>query len=190
MTNTLHRQGTAESLKEDYIIFASPGKGADKEKSAPKMEAFLRICLKHNPVITKDGAGRVSALFTNLDALSEVVEELVHADLGLSVVISGLMNEVRQCCHSAGIERHSVEHSLGVWGARDRLPEKSILELNTMCGHGLVSFNLIRKMIEYVKLRRLTPKKAAAIMAGCCECGAFNPIRAEVLLEKARTGGQ
>jgi hypothetical protein len=48
----------------------------------------------------------------------------------------------------------------------------------------MVSFNLIRKMLEYVKLRRLTPKKAANIMAKCCECGAFNPVRAEQLLEK------
>jgi uncharacterized Zn finger protein len=57
-----------------------------------------------------------------------------------------------------------------------------------MCGHGMVSFNLIRKMIEYVKLRRLTPKKAARIMAKCCECGVFNPARAEMLLEKSRKG--
>jgi hypothetical protein len=190
MTNTLHRQGTKESLKADYIIFASPGKGADRERSASKMEEFLRICLKYNPVMTKNGAGRVSALFTDLDALNRVVEELARVDLGLSVVVSGLMDEVRQCCRVAGIERHSAEHSLGIWGARDRLPEKSILEFNTMCGHGLVSFNLIRKMVECVKLRRLTPRKAAAIMAGCCECGAFNPVRAEVLLEKARTGEQ
>ncbi len=54
----------------------------------------------------------------------------------------------------------------------------------------MVSFNLIRKMIEYVKLRRLTPKKAAKIMAKCCECGVFNPVRAEILLEKARKGNK
>jgi hypothetical protein len=52
----------------------------------------------------------------------------------------------------------------------------------------MVSFDLIRKMIEYVKLRRLTPKKAARIMAKCCECGAFNPVRAEMLLEKVKKG--
>jgi uncharacterized Zn finger protein len=68
------------------------------------------------------------------------------------------------------------------------LPEREILEFNTMCGHGMVSFNLIRKMIEYVKLRRLTPKKAARMMAKCCECGAFNPVRAEMLLEKMKKG--
>jgi hypothetical protein len=43
-------------------------------------------------------------------------------------------------------------------------------------------------MIDYVKLRRLTPKKAARIMGKCCECGAFNPARAEMLLEMVRQG--
>jgi len=67
--------------------------------------------------------------------------------------------------------------------------DKKILEFNTMCGHGMVSFNLVRKMIDYVKLRRLTAKEAARIMAKCCECGAFNPVRAETLLEKVRKQG-
>ncbi|HUL21754.1 MAG TPA: hypothetical protein VLZ10_09880 [Thermodesulfobacteriota bacterium] len=43
-------------------------------------------------------------------------------------------------------------------------------------------------MIEQVKLRRLTPRKAATIMAKCCEWGVFNPVRAEILLGKARKG--
>jgi hypothetical protein len=211
MTNTLHRQGTLESLKNDYVIFAYTAKGITREGSAPKLQEFMRICLKYHPInigdskqgnihqddidIQKlisnqgDGAG-AAAVFSDLDTLQQVVEELIQADLGISINISGLLDEVRECCQRAGIQRHSVEHSLGFWGAKDRLPEREILEFNTMCGHGMVSFNLIRKMIEYVKLRRLTPKKAATIMAKCCECGVFNPIRAEMLLEKMRTGGR
>jgi hypothetical protein len=134
-----------------------------------------------------DGAG-AAAVFIDLDTLQKVVEELIQADLGISIIISGLLDGVQQCCKKAGIERHSAEHSIGFWGAKDRLPEREILEFNTMCGHGMVSFNLIRKMIEYVKLRRLTPKKAAGIMAKCCECGVFNPVRAEMLLEKVKKG--
>jgi len=211
MTNTLHRQGASESLKNDYVIFAHTAKGITREGSAPKLQEFMRICLKYHPVnigdgkqgniyqddidIQKlisdqgDGAG-AAAVFTDLDTLQKVVEELVQADLGISINISGLLDEVRTCCQRVGIQRHSAEHSLGFWGAKGRLPEREILEFNTMCGHGMVSFNLIRKMIEYVKLRRLTPKKAAKIMAKCCECGVFNPARAEILLEKIRTGGR
>jgi hypothetical protein len=209
MTNTLHRQGSPESLEGDYVIFATTAKGITHEGSAPKLREFMRICLKYHPVnmgnseqgnvhqddmdldkliaAQKDGSG-AEAVFTDLDALQKVVEELIRADLGISINISGLLDGVRECCRRAGIERHSVEHSLGFWGSKDRLPEREILEFNTMCGHGMVSFNLIRKLIDYVKLRRLTPKKAATIMAKCCECGAFNPVRAEMLLEKIRKG--
>ena len=209
MTNTLHRQGTLESLKNDYVIFAYTAKGITREGSGPKLQEFMRICLKYHPInigdskqgnihqddidIQKlisnqgDGAG-AAAVFADIDTLQKVVEELIRADLGISIIISGLLDEVQQCCRKAGMDRHSVEHSLGFWGSKDRLPEREILEFNTMCGHGMVSFNLIRKMIEYVKLRRLTPKKAATIMAKCCECGVFNPARAEILLERVRKG--
>jgi len=211
MTNTLHRQGSAESLKNDYVIFAHTAKSINREGSAPKLQEFMRICLKYRPanigdsrqgnihqddidiqkliVNQGDGAG-AAAVFTDLDTLQKVLGELSRADLGISINVSGLLEEVQACCRKAGIERHSVEHSLGFWGSTNRLPEREILEFNTMCGHGMVSFNLIRKMIEYVKLRRLTPQKAAKIMAKCCECGVFNPVRAEVLLEKARKGGK
>ena len=209
MTNTLHRQGPLETLKNDYVIFAHTAKGINREGSGPKIQEFMRICLKYNPVnigdgkqgnihqddiniqklISKqgDGAG-ASAVFTDLDTLQKVLEELIRVDLGLSINISGLLEEVKECCQRAGIQRHSAEHSLGFWGAKDRLPEREVMLFNTMCGHGMVSFNLIRKMIEYVKLRRLTPKKAARIMAKCCECGVFNTIRAEKLLEQISKG--
>jgi hypothetical protein len=209
MTNTLHRQGAAKSLKNDYVIFAHTAKGITREGSAQKLQEFMRICLKYNPVNMgdgkqgnvhqpdieteklianqEDGAG-AAAVFTDLDSLQKVVEELVRADLGISINISGLLEEVRECCRKAGIKRHSAEHSLGFWGSTDRLPERETMEFNTMCGHGMVSFNLIRKMIDYVKLRRLTPKKAATVMARCCECGVFNPVRAELLLENIRKG--
>jgi hypothetical protein len=210
MTNTLHRQGAKENLKNDYVIFAHTAKGKNREGSAPKIRQFMEICLKYNPVNMGDvkqgnmiqndidlknlianqgdGAG-AAAVFTDLDTLEQVVEELVKADLGLCINVSGLLEGVRECCRKAGLERHSAEHSLGFWGARDRLPEREILEFNTLCGHGMVSFNLIRKMIEYVRLRRVTPQKAAQTLAKCCECGVFNPARAEMLFERMMKRG-
>jgi hypothetical protein len=205
MTNTLHRQGTEEELKEDYVIFATTARGITREGSAPKIQEFMRICLRHDPVNIGssrqgnilqddveihelianlgDGAG-ASAVFTDLDTLQEVISELIEADLGVSINVSGLLDGVQQCCRGNGTERHSVEQSLGFWGSRDRLPEREILVFNTLCGHGLVSFNLIRKMIEHVRMRRLTSREAAKIMGKCCECAVFNTVRAEHLLEK------
>ena len=205
MTNTLHRKGAAEDLKEDYVVFVTMARGINREGSAPKIHEFLRICQKHNPVnigssklgtvlqddvgfqdlvtTLKDGSTS-AAVFTDLDTLQKVLAELIEADLGISINVSGLLDGVQECCHGNGIERHSVEHSLGFWGPSDLLPEREILEINTLCGHGMVSFSLIRKMMEYVKMRRLTPKEAAEIMGKCCECAVFNTTRAEHLLEK------
>ena len=210
MTNTLHRQGNREDLKHDYVIFVHTAKGKNQEGAAPKIREFMRICRKYHPVNmgdVKQGsmhqddividrliAGQENntvgaAVFTDLETLEKVVEELIRADLGICINISGLLDEVKECCRRAGITRHSAEHSLGIWGAKDRLPEREIMEFNTMCGHGMVSFSLIRRMIEQVRLRRMTPQQAARMMAKCCECGAFNPSRAEALLTRMRERG-
>jgi hypothetical protein len=204
MTNTLHRRGTTESLKEDYVIFVTLARGINREGSAPKIHEFIKICNKYDPINLgsskigtvlqndiefkdmmdlKDGSTS-AAVFTNLDTLKKVLAELMDADLGISINISGLLEEVQECCHKNGIERHSVEHSLGFWGATDLLPERTVLEMNSLCGHGLVSFTLIQKMIEQVRMRKLTPKNAARMMGKCCECGVFNTVRSEKLLEK------
>jgi hypothetical protein len=177
----------------------------NREGSAPKIHEFLRICQKYNPINIgsskygsvlqedvsfsdlianlKDGATS-AAVFNDLGTLQKVISELIEADLGISINVSGLLEGVQDCCHKNGIERHSVEHSLGFWGANDLLPERDVLEINTLCGHGMVSFSLIRKMMEHVRIRRLTPKEAAKIMGKCCECAVFNTERAEHLLEK------
>ena len=123
-------------------------------------------------------------MFTEVDTLQKVVADLVEANLGISINISGLLEGAHECCNKSGIQKHSVEQSLGFWGATDRLPEREILEVNTLCGHGMVSFNYIRKMMENVKMRRLTPGEAAHILGKCCECAVFNTERAEQLLER------
>ena len=205
MTNTLHRQGTVEELKGDYVIFTTTTKGANREGSGAKIQEFVRICKKYNPLKTGDSkkgdlykegtdvdaliaslGDRASsaAVFTDVDSLKSVIGELIEADLGISINVSGLLEGVQECCRAGGTERHSVEQSLGFWGANDRLPERDVLTINTLCGHGLVSFNFIHKMIDYVKMRRLTPAEAARIMGKSCECAVFNTARAENLLEK------
>ena len=61
----------------------------------------------------------------------------------------------------AGIPRHSVGYSLGFEGKTEHLPNSDVL-LSTMCGHGMVSNSLAKKMIDWVKEGRRTPDQAAA----------------------------
>lgn len=133
--------------------------------------------------ITKDHT--VAAIFDSEEAMEGFLREVKAADWGLSVNVSGLTDAVHACAKRAGITRHSVEYSLGFQGALDRLPERTVLELSTMCGHSMVSPNLARKMLDWVRAGRRTPEQAAAYMGRFCSCGIFNPVRAIRLLEGA-----
>jgi hypothetical protein len=63
-----------------------------------------------------------------------------------------------------------------------------VLMLSTMCGHGMVSHALAKKMIDWVKEGRRTPEQAAGYLTRFCSCGVFNPARAARVLEQAARG--
>jgi hypothetical protein len=129
-----------------------------------------------------DAPGIVAAVFEDYDAMASFVRELREVDLGVSINISALADRAAQCCQECDITRHSVEYSLGFLGRTDRLPEKEVLELSTMCGHGTISFALAGKMLERVRCGRRTPEEAARTLARFCVCSIFNPARAEKIL--------
>jgi hypothetical protein len=133
-----------------------------------------------------EGHTTVAAVFDNYEAMEKFVEELKAADLGISINISAPIDEAKRCCDDAGIARHSVEYSVGFSGRLDKLPDATTLELSTMCGHGMVSANFAKKMLEWVKENRRTPEEAARYMARFCSCGVFNITRAERILGEAR----
>ena len=64
MTNTLHRYGSADSFKDDYIVFAIPARGINDEGAVEKEKRFLEIARKHNPVNMGDAShgARASAI--------------------------------------------------------------------------------------------------------------------------------
>jgi hypothetical protein len=128
----------------------------------------------------------VVAIFDNLKAAEEFLSVVVEADLGLSVNISASIEGAQQCCRFAGIPRHSVGYSLGFEGKTEKLPNTQMLTLTTMCGHGMISSSLAKKMIDWVKEGRRTPEEAVTYMARFCSCGVFNPLRAKHILEDAR----
>jgi len=128
-----------------------------------------------------------AAVFDNLQAAEKFVARLRQEDLGLSINVSTSIRGAELCCEFACIARHSVGYSLGFEGKTERLPNSQVLELSTMCGHGMISHSLAKKMIDYVKEHRRTPEQAAAYLSRFCSCGIFNPTRAKRILEDART---
>jgi hypothetical protein len=128
----------------------------------------------------------VVAIFDNRKSAEEFLKLAVEADLGLSVNISASIEGAEECCRFAGITRHSIGYSLGFEGATEKLPNTQLLKLTTMCGHGMISASLAKKMVDWVKEGRRTPKEAVTYMARFCSCGVFNPLRAQRIFEEAR----
>jgi len=202
MTHTLHRRGTAESLSEDYVVLMLKAIGFNDTDYVPKLQEFLRICLRHNPVnigcetkgsmaefsaeeIIADTRGDTHAVFDNPQAVASALRDLKEADLGLSVVVSGIFETLDKCLEEAGLKHHTANFSLGIWGRTEKLPENAILEITTMCGHAMIATNLVRAMIEEIRVGRKTPEEAARVLTPNCTCGIFNPVRAAKLMASA-----
>ena len=132
-------------------------------------------------------AGTAGAVFDSRRKAVACLADVIAEDLGLSVNISTSVEGARDVGRECGIERHSVEYSLGFTDAHDRLPRGQLLELATMCGHGMVAFSLAQKMLDMVREGRRTPEQAAATLSRFCPCGVYNPSRAVRLIEEART---
>jgi len=203
MTHTLHRRGVKGNLGEDAIVFAMSAKGFNEEESAPRMRRFLEIILRHDPVNFGDmktgnrfaktvdeilrgvqNTSIVHGVFTDWGKVPRILEEIKEADLGMSVVVTGLFDEVEKCCRASELSRHTIEHSLGVMGRMELLPEDDIVEITTMCGHGMVPANLVRAMVMKIKQQEITPEAAGIELAKPCHCGVFNNQRAERLLRR------
>ncbi len=202
MTHTLHRRGTRKNLANDYTVFAMSAKGFNENGSADPMRRFLRIAQGYNPVNMGDmktgntyvvdfeklvadvkDTSIVHAVFTDLKTVIKFVQEIKDADLGISVVISGLFDSARECCQKTGLPLHTIEHSLGIWGKKEKLPSEGALEITTMCGHGMVAANLVLSVAKDIKSGRLSPEDAAKELAKQCCCGVFNPVRGSELLK-------
>jgi len=203
MTHTNHRQGTRESLSIDYIVLMMSSRGINDQDTGPKVQKFLRMGYRYSPVnagpartgdrfmtdreklVERLSRGSIGHLvFDSREKVEAFIKDLVEADLGLSVVVSGLFDEVDEMCQAAGIRRHTAQCSLGVWGNVEKLPPDEILDITTMCGHSMVSFNLVRKMASEVNKGLRSLEEAGRIMARPCSCGVFNPKRAEELLKR------
>ena len=131
-----------------------------------------------------------AAVFDNPDAAEQFVKRIKEENLGMSVNISTSVEGAERCCNFACLDRHSVGYSLGFEGKTENIPNSQVATLSTMCGHGMISHSLAKKMIDFVKENRRTPEQAASYLSRFCSCGIFNPARAKRVLEDARTNSK
>ena len=203
MTHTLHRKGDIENLREDFVILTMSAKTVNAKGSAWKMRRFFEILEKYKPVNYGDmktgnilnsdrdniyngiqDRSIIHFVYTEKEVVGKILDELEKGHLGTSVVVSGLIDTTDQLCKQSRLKMHTVEFSGGIHGRIDLLPETPILEITTMCGHGMVAANLVKEMLKQIKKGKKTLQEAALELARPCQCGIFNPKRAELLLEK------
>jgi hypothetical protein len=201
MTHTLHRRGTPANLAHDFPMHSMPARGFNNEGSKPKLQGFLRVAQKHNPVNLGEGklgnkfvrdiqdiydhvSSGTHAVLTDPDDVTELLKDMKQEDFGMSLTLSGLFETLFACCKKAGITPHVIEYSLGVQGRTEKLPDTEISQATTMCGHAMISQGLVRRMIRKIKEGGMTPWEGAVELTKQCQCGICNPVRAAELLEE------
>ncbi len=209
MSHSLHRYGTVESLQRDYTFYARASRWVNREGCGPKLRKILDIFLSEKPVnlgssqsgksfkagldpkeyaATLDKAYGVACCFSNKETVKSTLKKLKEADTGISIVVSGLIDEIVKMGKELDIKPHTAFLSLGIHGKKALLPEDKVLEIITMCGHGMVASKLTEVVMEKVKAGKMTPEDGADFLAQPCPCGIFNTDRcAELLTEYKKT---
>jgi hypothetical protein len=195
--------GDRDSLCEDYVLLVLPARGINLEGSEEKMKQIWEVISHYEDGLTnygnlsdgnshrtgldtfKQSKSRIShAVFKDRDSLKACLKEIKEADFGISMVVSGIEEDVHKVCDEIGLTPHTANYSLGFQGKTEKLPPQPVLEITTMCGHALVSKNLVEKMVEDIRSGERIAKEAAVELSRPCECGIFSPYRAEKLLER------
>ncbi len=202
MTHTLHRRGSIKSLRNDYVWQVYPARGINDDNVPERLSRVIDVivsvgspnwgdvytgCTLHRPVeeIKKSlrPGSKLRGVFTGKRALTNFLRAMKEADIGFSVVVSGLFDEVFDACARVGLKPHSVNLSLGIWGKKELLPSDDILDVTTMCGHSLVSPRLVGKLFEDAENSKKSPEEVALLLSKQCPCGVFNHVRAAELVK-------
>jgi len=208
MSHSLHRFGTEKNLQNDYTMYARASRYVNREGCGPKLRKIFNIFLSEKPnnfgssqagksskagldpkeyAATLDKAYGVACCFSSKQAIQSVLKKLKEADTGISIVVSGLIDEIVQMGKDLDLTPHTAFLSLGIHGKKALLPEETVLEITTMCGHGMVASKLTKVVMEKVKAGKMTPAEGGRLLAQPCPCGIFNTDRCEDLLEHYKT---
>jgi hypothetical protein len=205
MTHSLHREGSNESLDKDYVVFIYPARGYNYKGCAPKVRRLVEVVYQVGPanmiattlrknmysgvqpddVLNSIEEGcRVFTVFNSRKKLKELLSTFKAADEGISIVVSGLIDRVREIGAEVGLDPHTINLSLGIHGGTEHLPSAEIREFTTMCGHAMIAPKLVEDIIRQVKTGKIDTWNGSLALAKPCACGIYNPYRSQELLDK------
>ncbi len=208
MTHSLHRFAREDIFSHeggevpwDFVVMVMACQGQNDDGAEGGLRRALDILASRDPINLSDGEGSlftgettqslrdamvptsyVAGVYSDPDDLSDVLEELKAADLGLSVVITGDPDDLQRPLSRVDLEAHTVNLSLGTHGDTEKLPRDEILGMALMCGHGLVAPGYIAAISGDVRKGLLDARAGAEKLAALCTCGIFNVAVAAALL--------
>jgi len=197
MSHAGHRYGTVEELKDDYVILVKPMKDDEddeqvKAETIRKTRVMADIAYKNGAVNLGRKIGCIGrgddyetvmgwpsaqgfyCCFNDKDNVKKTLEEYKKLDYGISIVASGLIEEIFDISKEIGLKPHTILYSLGVWGKTERLPDRDHLKITTRCGHHMISPEMVDHYVEMIKDGSITPQEAGRKLAAPCVCGIFN----------------
>jgi hypothetical protein len=202
MTHTLDRTGLSDDRPGEEIVILCMVHHKEKKEKAEGIQEIARTVLKYKPnnfiglplgipeqylIPMSSQAGIVTAVFTDKEAITNVVREIKEKALGISVVLSGLFSDVHDICEKTGLSEHTTHYTAGIFGKTERLPDHLTLEITTQCGHALVSRHYVSDIVKKIRKGKLTSEQGAELLSKPCVCGVVNKKRtAEVLERMAR----
>jgi len=203
MTHSLHRSGSPESLANDYVWLLYHVKGVNDDNLVERVRQAITIAEEVGTVNwgdVKSGSiaavapelikeritpkSRIRGVFTSQEQVTEYLRKMKQADLGLCVIISGLLDRVFLACRTADVEPHTVNYSVGIFGKKQLMADEATLAISTMCGHHMIPDGLVTQMRSRVRQDKISPEEAACELATWCPCGIFNQERAASLLRQ------
>jgi len=204
VTHSLHRLGGKPSLEKDYVLLCTPATGVNTKGAREKRQRTLDLLMEIGPSNigfygfgsaitgiriqevrdTLQDHSRLRCCFDDKRKVEEVLRRLQSEDWGISVTVSGPTSELVHISHDLGLTPHTINMSCGTFGKLDLLPDREILEISTMCGHGMIAHGLAAEVIDKLRKGQTEMSEAVRILGGPCTCGIFNPSRAQEILQR------
>ncbi len=214
MTHTTQRRGLDPSRPgEEIIVLAMiarefQGKEGTQKAMSELASKMLDHGRDHWPKWTIDRLEKAAtgqlpqtlvAVFTEIRKVENLLDDLKKEWLPrnrakgypISIVVTGLFDDAHTLCRETGFKEHTYLHCLGPFGGQaQQVPSGDELSLITMCGHGLIARNRVRRLVQGIRKGEVTPEQAAEDIARPCECGIGNKKRAEQLFARLARNSQ
>jgi len=199
MTHSLHRCGKLQ--EKDFVWLLYHVKGVNDQNFVERLRRAIGIVeevgsvnwgdVKSGPIVSVPleeikakvtEKSRIRGVFTSREQAVQFLKKMKAADLGFCVILSGPLDQVFSACREAGVEPHTLNYSLGVFGKKERLADEDTLAITTMCGHHMIPDGFVSETRQAVREGRVSAEKASLEFAKLCPCGIFNQERARELL--------